>query len=58
MTVEEAIRILDPETSAEAIAEINYYSGFNRDKGIEKVNEACIIACNIMRKYLKKGDVK
>lgn len=52
MTVEEAIHILDPKTSAEAIAEINYYTGFNRDKSIEKVEEACVVACNIMREYL------
>ena len=52
MTIEEAIRILDPKTSADAIAEIEYYSGFNRDKPIEKVNEACTVACNVMREYL------
>ena len=40
MSIEEAIRILDPETSADAITEIEYYAGFNRDKPIEKVNEA------------------
>lgn len=38
MSIEEAIRILDPETSADAIAEIEYYAGFNKDKAIEKVN--------------------
>ena len=32
MTVEEAIRILDPETSKDAINEIKYYAGFNKDK--------------------------
>mgnify|MGYP006896010602 CR=1 FL=1 len=52
MTVKEAIRILDPVTSAEAIAEIDYYTGFNRDKSIKKVEEACVIACDIMREYL------
>ena len=49
MTVEEAIRILDPETTEEAISEISYYAGFNRDRVIDKVDEACIIACNIMK---------
>lgn len=28
MTREEAIRLLDPETTAKAIAEIQYYAGF------------------------------
>lgn len=49
MSIEEAIRILDPETSADAITEIEYYAGFNRDKPIEKVNEAC----DVMREHLR-----
>lgn len=53
ISIEEAIRILDPKTSADAIAEIEYCAGFNRDKPIEKVNEACVVACDIMREYLK-----
>ena len=53
MSIEEAIRILDPKTSADAIAEIEYYAGFNRDKPIEKVDEACEVACDIMREHLK-----
>lgn len=53
VSIEEAIRILDLETSADAIAEIEYYAGFNRDKTIEKINEACAIACDIMREHLK-----
>lgn len=53
MSIEEAIRILNPETSADAIAEIEYYAGFNRNRAIEKVEEACIIACDIMREHLE-----
>lgn len=41
------------ETSADAIAEIEYYAGFNRDKTIEKINEACAIACDVMREHLR-----
>lgn len=51
MTIEESIKILDPTTSAQTIAEIDYYSGFNRNKSIEKVNEACVVACSVMRMY-------
>lgn len=57
MTVEEAIRILDPETTKEAISEISYYAGFNRDGVIDKVNEACVIACNIMKEYLEDREI-
>lgn len=53
MSIEEAIRILDPETSADVIAEIEYYADFKKDKSIEKVNEACEIACDVMKRYLK-----
>lgn len=57
MSIEEAIRILDPETSADAITEIEYYAGFNRDKPIEKVNEACAIACDVMRGYKNRNQI-
>ena len=51
MTIEEAKRILHPDTSAEAIAEINEQNGFDREKGIEKVKEACVVACDAMDKF-------
>ncbi len=53
MTIEEAIRILDPETSVDALTEINYYTGFNREKSIEVVDEACVVACDVMREHLQ-----
>lgn len=53
MSIEEAIRILHPDTTREALAEIEYYHGF---KGTEyaqaAVNQACEIACDIMRKVV------
>ena len=36
MTREEAIRILDPETSAETLAEIRYFAGHNGDFAVKK----------------------
>ena len=52
MTIYEAIRLLDPDTSAEAIAELEYRSGFNgKEKVLESINEACRLACDIMRRY-------
>lgn len=52
MTVSEAIRLLDPRTSAQAISEIEYYGGFKgRTKVLEAINEACNLACEIMRKH-------
>lgn len=50
MTREEAIRILDPETSAEALAEIEYYAGFSGEEAVKKaVDDACILAVAALR---------
>ena len=57
MSIEEAIHILDPETSADAITEIKYYAGFNEEKAIEKVEDACKLACDIMRKHLEDTEI-
>jgi len=51
MTREEAIRILDPATTVEALAEIEYYAGFSGQKAkVAACNEACEIAVADMRK--------
>ena len=57
ISVEEAIRILDLETSADTITEIKYYARFNEEKAIEKVEEACILACDIMREHLEDTEI-
>ena len=58
MDINEAIRFLDPETTAEAIAEVEYYGGFSgKDKAIQKINESCDVAVAIMRGYQKMCDI-
>lgn len=55
MTIEEAIRLLHPNTTAEEIAEIEYRYGFNGQKtAIHKINKACEIACKSMEKQIPK----
>ena len=55
MTINQAIRILDPETSAEALGEIEYYGGLRgREKMVAACDEACRVAVRIMRKYLEE----
>lgn len=50
MTHEEAARILDPETSRDALAEIEYYGGFRGEGAVlEAVNEACRIAAEVLK---------
>lgn len=52
MTIDQAIRILDPETSAEELATIGYYGGLHgREKMAAVCEEACRIAVSTMRKY-------
>ena len=55
MTREQAIRILDPETTAEALAEIEYYGGFRgRMKAAQALYDACIIAVAALREQEKR----
>ena len=58
MTKEEAIRLLDPETTAEAIAEIEYYAGFSGKKAaIHAIEDACVIAVTCMKKCIEEEKV-
>ena len=55
MTINQAIRILDPDTSAEALGEIEYYGGLHgHEKMMAACEEACRIAVQIMRKYMEE----
>lgn len=57
MTREEAIRLLDPETTAEAIAEIEYYAGFNaKTASIQAITEACELAVEDMRRQIETNE--
>ena len=50
MTREEAIRILDPVTTGEAISEIEYYGGLRgRPAAVQAVSDACILAVEAIR---------
>lgn len=50
MTKMEAARILDPETRVEALAEIEYYHGFNGEAAkTDALIEACRIAASLLR---------
>lgn len=59
MTVEYAIKLLDPKTTAEEIRKIEMSVNSEReghDKSIKLINEACEIACRIMREYISKKE--
>ena len=49
MDYKEAIRLLHPKTTRDALAEIDYYGGFNgKEKCIAAIEEACLLACEAM----------
>ena len=54
MTLGEAKRILHPDTTLLALAEIEYYAGFNgQEAKLKAVEEACIVACEAIEKLEK-----
>lgn len=59
MTREEAIRILDPETTGEAISEIEYYGGFSgRTAVVQAVSDACVLAVSALREQEERENTK
>ena len=50
MTTEEAIKILDPATTRDALWEIEYYAGFNGEEAkMAAVEEACRMAVKALK---------
>lgn len=51
MKIDRAIEILDPETTAEALAEVEYYGGFRGNEALVKACEdACIVAVDALKR--------
>ena len=56
MTIEEAIKLLHPDTTGEGIMELQYYGGFEaKEKVIKAIEEACILACAALEKQIPKN---
>ena len=55
MTVEEAIQILHPDTTADMILQMRE-DGLSNEEILDRVNEACVLACEIMKKSIKEND--
>lgn len=55
MTIEEAIWILWPKTSVGMIYRMKE-DGLSEDEIMDKINKACVLACEIMKKHLKEND--
>lgn len=51
MTIKEAIMLLNPKTTASALAEIEYYNGFSgKEACIEAIEDACRLAIEALEK--------
>lgn len=58
MTSKEAKRILHPDTTLEALAEIEFLGGFKgKEKLREAVDEACLKACAALDKQIPESPV-
>lgn len=56
MTIEDAILILDPKTTVQELAKIEYYAGFNGKKAKTKaVDDACNIAVEVMKERQERN---
>ena len=59
MTYEEAMKILHPNTTLTALAEVEYYGGFNgQEAKIKAGEEACLLACKALEKQIPKKPYK
>lgn len=53
MSREEAIRLLDPKTTRETLAEIEYYGGFSGDVAcVAAIEDACMLAIEALTKQM------
>ena len=54
MTIKEAIMLLNPKTTASALAEIEYYNGFSgKEACIEAIEDACRLAIEALEKQIE-----
>lgn len=54
MDREQAIRILSKDTSLDAVAELKYYAGFDREKVIDLIEEAMDMGAEALKKQIPK----
>ena len=58
MNAKEAIRILHPDTTREALAEYEYYGGFNGKQAMIKAEDASLLACEALEKQIAKEEAE
>lgn len=58
MTVKQAINILSSDASFEAVNELQYYAGFDKDKVVEQIQEAMNMGAEALRKQYGKYPIR
>ena len=53
MTYEFASKLLNPNTHHETMVEVKYYAGFNKEEPLKTISEACLLACDVLKKQEK-----
>ena len=57
MTYKEARRLLHPDTTGEALEEIEYYGGLNgKVAKIHAIEDACLLACEALDKVIEREE--
>lgn len=54
MKIKQAINILSSDTSFEAVKELQYYAGFDKDKVVEQIQEAMNMGAEALKKQISK----
>lgn len=57
MTVEEAIRILDPHTSEAVIKKLMAERGLSQEEIVHEIDGACELACRALRRCQGEGEL-
>lgn len=57
MTIKQAINILSSDTSFEAVKELQYYAGFDKDKVVEQIQEAMNMGAEALEKQIPKKPI-
>ena len=53
MTYEFASKLLNPNTHHETMVEVKYYAGFDKEEPLKTLSEACLLACDALKKQEK-----
>ena len=57
MEIEQAMKILHPDTTLQALAEVEYYAGFRQGATLEACDEACVAVCDEIERLRAENNI-